>query len=190
MRKRLFIAINLPEGVKEELARLQSMWPELGAKWTKKNNLHITLFFLGPVVEQKIPELLKIMEETVQSNKAFEIKFDHVVYGPPKKKPPRMIWANLEESEELLKLHKDLKQLMLNSGSFSDTAAREKRDLSPHITLARLNMWEFRQMEPEEIPYINEKIGLAFKVNSIELMESQLKRSGAEYTTLQSYSLK
>jgi 2'-5' RNA ligase len=45
-------------------------------------------------------------------------------------------------------------------------------------------------MEPEEKPKIDEDISLNFQVKSIEVMESQLKRGGAEYTILESFELK
>jgi len=56
--------------------------------------------------------------------------------------------------------------------------------------LARIRTWEFREIEPEEEPEVNEEINLTFEVNSIEVMESQLKRGGAEYTVLESCQLK
>ncbi|PIX88575.1 MAG: hypothetical protein COZ30_00470, partial [Candidatus Nealsonbacteria bacterium CG_4_10_14_3_um_filter_36_16] len=56
-----------------------------------------------------------------------------------------------------------------------------------HITLGRIKQWEFRQIEPEERPEVNEEINLTFEVNSIEVMESELKRGGSEYTILESF---
>jgi len=63
-------------------------------------------------------------------------------------------------------------------------------NLTPHITLGRIKTWEFRRMEPEERPEINEDINLNFEVNSIEIMESQLKRNGPDYTILESCPLR
>ncbi|MDP2664070.1 MAG: hypothetical protein Q8P08_01380 [bacterium] len=62
-------------------------------------------------------------------------------------------------------------------------------NLSPHVTLGRLKTWQWRQMEPEERPEVSEEIDLSFEVNSIEVMESQLKRFGPEYTVLESFRL-
>jgi len=42
---RIFIAINLPANLKKELSMAQNRWPELPARWTKPENLHITLLF-------------------------------------------------------------------------------------------------------------------------------------------------
>ncbi|MBI4101693.1 MAG: RNA 2',3'-cyclic phosphodiesterase, partial [Candidatus Nealsonbacteria bacterium] len=49
MRHRIFLAINLPENVKKKLADFKSKWPDLPCRWTKAENLHITLVFLGSV---------------------------------------------------------------------------------------------------------------------------------------------
>ena len=65
---------------------------------------------------------------------------------------------------------------------------KEARPYSPHITLARIKTWEFRRLEDR--PEIDEPIDLTFEVNSFEIMESFLKRSGAEYEVLESISLK
>ncbi len=61
MRHRIFTAINLPEDIKGKLVDYQSKWPELPIRWTKKNNLHITLEFLGYLSDD---ELLKICQDT------------------------------------------------------------------------------------------------------------------------------
>jgi 2'-5' RNA ligase len=51
-------------------------------------------------------------------------------------------------------------------------------------------MWEFRRIEPEERPIITQEIDLKFAVDSIEVMESQLKKIGPDYTILESCPLK
>lgn len=201
MKKRIFIAINLPEEIKKGLVKYQKNIEELFTpyntsetssgliRWTKQKNLHITLFFLGYIVDGEIPEVLEILETVAQNHKPFSIKLNQVSYGPPKKMPPRMIWAAGEDSEDLIDLHNDLKEAMLDS-SLRRIMEKEKRSLSIHITLARIKEWEFRRIEPDQRPEINKDINLNFKVNSIELMESQLKKTGPEYTMLQSYNLK
>ena len=65
----------------------------------------------------------------------------------------------------------------------------EKRGFSSHITLERIRQWEWRRIEPEERPEIEEEINLSFLVNSIKVMESLLKRKGPKYTILESANL-
>jgi 2'-5' RNA ligase len=218
MRHRLFIAINLPEIIKNNLSNFQTKYPELPARWTKKQNLHITLVFLGYVNEHEIPEILKTTEEVAKKHNAFSLVLNRICYGPPKK-TPRMVWAEGEKSEELGKLQSDLEKSLTTRA----TAKGEKEDLSSlttklsrsesegrdevlpsssalsfkkegrpysvHITLARLNQWQFKQIELEERPQIEQDVNLDFEVNSIEIMQSHLKRTGAEYLLLQSIAL-
>ena len=65
----------------------------------------------------------------------------------------------------------------------------EGRGFTPHITLARIREWEFRKIEPEERPEIEENIDLTFTVESIDVMESELKRGGPVYSIIESHNL-
>ena len=187
MRHRIFIAINLPENIKKELSSFQGKWPKLPVRWVKPENLHITLAFLGYLSDEELLEIIKITKEVASRNQPFSINLNKILYGPPKKMPPRMVWIEGEKSRELAKLQIDLENSLTGSRiSFEP----EKREFKPHITLGRIRQWEFRQIEPEERPNVDEDISLNFEVNSIEVMESQLKRGGAEYMVLESAPLK
>ena len=65
MRHRIFIAINLPEDIKKKLTDYQAKWLELPCRWTKKENLHITLMFLGYLSDEELLEILKILAESL-----------------------------------------------------------------------------------------------------------------------------
>jgi len=188
MKRRIFIAINLPENIKKKLADFQDKWPELPARWTKQENIHITLVFIGYVKDEEIPEICKVVKQVASKNKPFLINLTKVIYGPPKKMPPRMVWAEGEKSKELANLKTNLENSLINSKNVGYQKA-EARAFSPHITLARIRSLEWRQIEPEERPEIKEDISLNFEVESIEVMESQLKRGGAEYMVLESAPL-
>ena len=186
MRHRIFIAINLPEDIKKKLADFQSQWPELPARWTKPENLHITLAFLGYLSDEELVKVCQITKEVAKRHEPFLINLIKVCYGPPKKMPPRMVWAEGEKSKGLADLKNNLeKSLIEGRVSFE----LEEREFKPHITLARIRKWDFRRFEPEERPQVDEDISLSFEVNSIEVMESQLKRGGAEYSVLESAPL-
>ena len=184
--KRIFIAVNLPENIKKELLLYQEKWPDLPIKWVKPDNLHITLVFLGSVKDQEILEIDKAVKEIAARHQPFSINLNRICYAPPKKIPPRMIWAEGQKVEELANLKQDLEKSLIDSGiNFS----LENRDFRPHITLGRIKAWEWKKIEPEERPEIDEEISLNFPVNSIEVMESQLKRGGAKYAILESVKL-
>lgn len=187
-RHRIFIAINLPEDIKRGLSEYQEKWPELPAKWTAKDNLHITLEFLGDLTDEELGNVCKVAEEVSKRHKIFSINLNKILYGPPKKNPPRMVWVEGEKSDELADLKEDLQECLLEEIKFRPEG-QGRQGFTPHITLARIKEWEFRKIEPEERPEVNEDINLTFTVESIEVMESELKRGGPVYTTLESHSL-
>ena len=179
-RRRIFIAINLPEDIRKKLADFRKNWPELPIRWTKPNNLHITLDFLGYITDEELVEICKITKEAASKNSPFFVNLNKICYGPTDKKPPRMVWAMGEKSEEFASLRDDLDKSL---------AVSEKREFSPHITLGRIKQWEWKRIEPEERPTIEEEINLRFSVESIEIMESVLKKTGPEYTIFESAEL-
>jgi 2'-5' RNA ligase len=189
MSHRIFIAINLPEDIREKLSFFQKKYSDLPAKWVKKENLHITLAFLGYIKDEDIPKIVEIAKNVATQHEPFSIKIVKIVYGPPKVFPPRMVWAIGEKNENLGKLQENLKNALTEMKIPQLEKEEEKRGFIPHITLARIRKLEFRQMEPEERPQINEDVDFYFEVNSIEIMESHLKRRGAEYIILESVSL-
>lgn len=190
MRHRIFIAINLPENIKRKLSDYQQKWPEVPAKWTKKDNLHITLLFLGYLTDQELLEVIRDTEKIICQQESFQINLNKIIYGPPKKTPARMIWAVGEPSTEFTNLQKNLEK-DIYCEPLPKSEKREKGNyFTPHITLARLSSWEFCKMETDEIPEVNENINLSFCAESIEIMESELKKGGPKYIILESFQLK
>lgn len=187
MRHRIFIAINFPQEIKKELSLYQEKWPELPIRWVKPNNLHLTLTFLGYLSEENLLKVIQVSKEIISHYNPFLISFKKIIYGPPKKVPPKMVWIEGKKCPELARLKKELEETLIKSGI---PFRSENREFKPHITLGRINQWEFKRIEPEERPRINEETNLNFKVRSIEIMESKLKRGGAEYIILESIPLR
>lgn len=195
MGRRIFIAINLPEDIKKRLADFYDNWPDLPVRWTKKDNLHITLVFLGFTRDEDLMEIISKTQAAVKKHSPFRIELSKICYGPKGMKSPKMIWAEGEKSKELAALQKDIEMALtfnpVASGfnNIIPVASREIHAFSPHITLARINQMEWRRQEPEEIPEISEDIDMSFEAVSVEIMESELKRSGPVYNILESINL-
>lgn len=187
MLHRIFIAINLPKELKETLKEYQKNFRELPAKWVRPENLHITLLFLGNVKTEILPKVFETTKSVSENFSKFKVELEKIDFVPPNTFPPRMIWVFIKKSETLLKLQKLLsKKLLFHQIPFQ----KEEREFTPHVTLARIKKFEFRNIEPEEILEIKTEISFSFEVNSIEVMESHLKRTGPEYTILKSFSFK
>ena len=194
MRHRIFIAINLPEKIKNNLSshqkEIESAFSYFGEnfhpiRWVKKDNLHITLEFLGHLKEEEMEKIEKILSEISQYFPIFKIKLTEICYTPEKEKIPRMIWVKGERSDILSEIKKELDKKLKERISFKP----EKREFTPHITLGRIRKWEFKAIPLDERPSLEESIDLEFIVKSLDLMESKLRRIGPEYKILNSFML-
>lgn len=198
-RHRVFVAINLPVEIKKELFLYSEKWPELPAKWTAKDNLHITLEFLGALTDEEIGEVCLTVKAVAERHKAFTLNLSKILYGPihpsvddsseafgaGARKIPKFLWAVGEKSEELSVLRDDLESSLTEKIRF----VPENVVFAPHITMARIVTWGWKAIEPEERPQVDTVIDLPFSVESIEVMESEMGRGGPIYTVLESHSL-
>ncbi|MCH8048545.1 RNA 2',3'-cyclic phosphodiesterase, partial [Patescibacteria group bacterium] len=171
MLQRIFLAINIPLEIKKELLEYKKKWPELPARWTVQDNLHITLVFLGNTSAGELKNVKEITHKVAANHEPFTLSLSQITYGPTEKQP-KMIWAIGKAPEELHSLQQDLAKTLNH---------QEENSFSLHVTLARLNAWEFKKIEPEERPHIEEEISLKIPVHTIDIMESRLKRTGPEY---------
>jgi 2'-5' RNA ligase len=100
----------------------------------------------------------------------------------PNEKRPRVFWAGMEASANLKTLAADIDQAVHRLGF-----PLEERPFTPHLTLAR---FQPPGIPPKLLQAIQEKGAQAFgslRTGEIHLIESRLKPTGAEYTTLQTF---
>jgi 2'-5' RNA ligase len=179
---RLFIAIALPDDVRNALAQfieeLRGVAPK--AKWVRAENLHVTLKFLGETDQAKLPGIQKRLA-SIRGTQPVSFSF-HGLGFFPNERYPRVFWVGMETAVKLILLAENIDEEMHELGF-----PLEKRAFSPHLTLARF--------EPPAMPA---QLGTAAKqnarrsfgslaTNEFHLIESKLKRTGAEYTTIQSF---
>lgn len=173
--KRVFVAINLPDEIKDKLVKWQEVHKNFNVRWTKKNSLHITLYFIGWVEEEKIKNISLQLKAIADNYRSFDIYLTEITVGPDKK-GPRIIWANGFLADELKNL-----QISIASAVKDFANKTENRPFRPHLTLAR---------NKGRIKFFKEDIDLKFRVESFELMESRLLKDGAEYRVIESFKLK
>ena len=190
--KRVFVAINLQDKIKNKLSEFQknieSEFEFCPIKWAKKDSFHITLLFLGSVKSEQIPEVIKIVKRIALQNPVFSMNLNKICYAPIGVIPPKMIWIKSKKNEQAVKIKKEMEKEFLNLNISSFRA--ENRNFIPHITLGRIKQWDWRGLDQDEKPKIENDISLNFQIKSIDVMESRLKRSGAEHTILQTCELK
>jgi len=125
---RLFIAIDLPQEIKKELARICFGLP--GARWVPEEQLHLTLRFIG-AVEGGIFRDIKEVLAAVRAE-AFSLRLAGLGHFPPRRSP-KVLWVGIERNERLVSLRKKVEAVLLRAGLQPD-----RRKFSAHITLARL----------------------------------------------------
>ena len=124
---RLFIAIDFPEEIKNGLSSLCYGLP--GAKWVDIDQVHLTIRFIGEVDGGVFRDIRSVLEEV--DSEGFSLLVKELGCFPPRK-APRVLWAGLEKSDEMLSLKKKIDSQLRRIG-----IEPEKRKFSPHITLAR-----------------------------------------------------
>jgi 2'-5' RNA ligase len=179
---RLFVALEIPPAVRENLAnfikQLRPLAPQ--PRWVRPENLHVTLKFIGETPTNKL-DAIRAALAAIRSAQAMTIEFRGLGFFPNEKRP-RVFWAGMEASPNLKMFAADIEQATGKLG-----IPPEQRPFSPHLTLARF--------EPPRLP---EKLRAPVQENAtrefgslaakeFHLIESKLKPSGAEYTTLESF---
>lgn len=180
MKRRLFIAINLPEEIKRRLVEYQRKWDNLDPgfiHWVSKSNLHITLLFIGYVNDDETYRICQLVREVAQKHEPFNISLERIILGPSNK-TPRMFWAEGEKSQELADLQADLQEKI-------EQRHGGRHAFRPHITLSRFKHSILKQLPRD----LNEPFPAQIPVETIEVMQSNLKRTGAEYSVLESVEL-
>ncbi len=186
MLHRIFLAINLPEAIKTELQSLQARLPELPIRWVNPENLHITLVFVGNTSDKELETLQENCRRIGEGTKPFSFQFSELSYGPSSANP-RMVWLKGKAPKALARLQKNLQEAVQSKSAFG--APPEKYPFVLHLTLGRLKEYELQTIELEELPNINQDVSYDIPVSSFEIMESSLKKTGAEYATIESIQL-
>jgi 2'-5' RNA ligase len=127
---RYFLALPLPESVRERLAAARP--PKLpGIKLVRPDQMHVTLHFLGELE----PHDLHAAKRSLQDIKELRTSFNIAGVGAfPEDRPPRVIWAGIEQNPLLEQLYQKVGETLQQATNFQP----EERTFSPHVTLARV----------------------------------------------------
>jgi len=176
---RTFIAIDIPMELREKIysAFDNERQRIKGVKWVEKENLHITLKFLGEIEEEKVKEIGKILDEVSNKFKSFEVSLGELG-GFPQLKNPRVLWIGVSPSEKIEEIFNFIEERVERIG-----IEKEERKFHPHITVARIK-------ERKGISFENKKFNDKFKANRIVLFKSDLRPEGPIYTQIKEVKLK
>lgn len=178
MSYRLFLGLALPDGVADQLVPLCSGVP--GARWVGRENLHITLRFIGEVDGSELDEIHAAVAALTAP--AFDVRLGGVGrFGTGQR--TRAVWAGVDPQDDVAFLAAKIDHALVQTG-----LEPERRKFKPHVTLARLK----ETSEGRVLHWLEGHGGFrtnAFTVDHFVLFRSHLTQAGAQYEALAEYSL-
>jgi len=167
---RLFVAIDIPDEIALQLVSLQSGLQD--CRWSPRDNLHLTLRFLGSLDEPLAEEVDFALAHL--KCKPFKVRINELgCFGDAQR--ARTVWAGAEKSQALTNLHSKVENKVQQLGLEPD-----KRKYAPHVTLGRLS-----QGTPKDAAHwITEKgqfHPLEFEVTRMVLFSTHTTSNGSIY---------
>ena len=166
---RLFIAVNFDEKTKDNISGVQERLRALGkGNFTRRDNMHLTLAFLGELPESDPDSLKAIMNKLEVPDMPLEFSRVGCFRGDSE-----LWWIGLKENKELSYLQEKLITLLKDAGFKPDN-----KKFKPHITLARkmhIGSLDSKQILPK--PFKT-------RADSISLMLSHRPNGRLTYTEL------
>ena len=176
---RIFVAIKIPKDIKDCISSVQeSIGDDLAKiRWVNKDQMHLTLKFLGEVQPSNIIEIKKELKKI--KIRSFTVNLDSIGVFPGENYI-RVLWVGLEPEEDINSLQKDIDEKLKK-------LFKKDKDFKPHITLGRVKFVRDKEKFIENLRKIkidNKKVD----VNGFKLMKSTLSQKGPIYEEIASYT--
>lgn len=183
--KRLFIAVDV-RGSKDfnsDFDKIRNRLTGEGIKWTKPENTHITLVFLGDTDEKRIEAIENVLGKECTGFGNFEIVLKSIgVFR--NLTDARIIRADIHQADRLIELNSRISGDLKNAGF-----EIEDRPFSPHLTIGRIKSLKDRNALKLLIDEYRDVELQKIRVEKIILYESILKQSGPEYRPVSTFML-
>ncbi|MCH8219441.1 MAG: RNA 2',3'-cyclic phosphodiesterase [Planctomycetes bacterium] len=186
---RCFIAIDLDEEIKADLADLQDQIKQTvdlckrDCTWVRPEAIHLTLKFLGDIPDLRSVDLCRVTEEVTRRHAPFSVEVGHV--GHFGGRCAKVLWVGAgQTSEPLSALQSDLAECLDAAGW-----PQEVRRYSAHLTLCRIRSGKAGfELAKTAKKYENRTLG-RMPVASVTVYQSQLCPEGPQHTPLAHYDL-
>lgn len=183
---RLFVSVDLPDELTEAVADLQAEFEDAdGLKFTDPSQAHVTLKFLGDTDEARLVEVREAVAAGVERADVDPFRARYAGLGVfPSMDYISVVWFGVGEgSEEMTRLHEGIE---------AETTAigfdPEDHEFTPHVTLARMEHAGGKELVQEKVRTLSPTVG-DVTVDEVCLTESELTRSGPEYSAVERYLL-
>ena len=181
---RSFVAIEVPEIVKQSLVDLAASMKRSGIKasWAKPDNMHLTLRFLGEITGNDTDKLCELLGKRYSGFEPFIMNVEGVGVFPSVRRPS-VIWAGIGLTGDLLS----------RAYEIAENAAREiglepeRRTFHPHLTLGRIRDHRESGDLVSELDRHKDFHGGEIAVSSVSLFSSELTPNGAIHTRIEEF---
>ena len=179
---RLFVALAISTEVRENLASLirDLHTADSHPKWVNPDNLHVTLKFIGEVAPERVIEISDALA-VVRTQQQVIAEFHGIGFFPDARRPS-VVWVGIQPSDILSTLAAEVNRVLAIVA-----VPREEKAFVPHLTIARSKETRLSACLRDEIEKRKSRAFGTLAANEFHLIESKLKSSGAEYTTLRSF---
>jgi 2'-5' RNA ligase len=187
---RLFIAISVPDAVKTEMekaqAELRRGLPEGCVRWTRREQFHLTLKFLGNVEAQRVETLAGAIRDACQGFTALRLRAERIGCFPDLRFP-RVIWAWVHDRQEQL----PRLQNAIETATRDFTTETPEERFTGHVTLGRARGIKRREagVLAKVVAGIVERAFGEWNADRIEIMRSEMSSTGARHSVLNSVEL-
>jgi 2'-5' RNA ligase len=184
---RAFIAIPIEDAARFAILKIiDALKSSPGASggdvtWVAKENMHLTLQFLGNIDEQQVKRVKEAMDE-IKGIKAFRMDLQHIGAFPSIARP-RVLWIGIKQQEQVKELFDTIE------ASIGDLH-KEDRPFSAHITMGRVHGVLNNQGLEKNKKIWDDKIISSSVVDRVVLFQSILSSRGAVYSSLYTVDLK
>jgi 2'-5' RNA ligase len=176
--KRCFVAIPIDDVVRDDLVDATRRLKHVtGLRLVPAENMHVTVKFLGGVLDPQIDDVLEAMRLGVEGISRFPLNTEAIACIPNERRP-RVLAAVLNCPPLLSMLVEQLEDAMQMIGF-----VREVRAYRPHITVGR-----FRRAPRGGLPHVDLP-PTGFVADRVELMQSILYEDGPRYQVMSSVAL-
>ena len=177
------IAQEIREAVVEHISGLRRAVPEAQASWSRPENIHLTLKFLGDLSQTRVEQLSEAASRAASRSTPFRIELEQTGCFPTHGSP-RVLWIGINDPDsKLAELHAHLEEECAKEGF-----EKEARRYHPHLTIARLRKPQGARTlaaEHEELEFSPTQI----VVRELLVIRSELGRGGSRYTVIARHSL-
>jgi len=184
---RTFIAIEIPADLRttviDYIKQLRDKVPDVSASWSREDNLHLTLKFLGDVPIARIEDVSAAASGAVCASGPFELILAGSGVFPPRGKPS-VLWIGIEDL--LGALHKVQQRLEEECAARGFT--RDARAFHPHLTVARIR----KPHGAKDLAAAHVTADFAvqtFTAKELVVFRSELLPQGSRHTPISSHAL-